>query len=171
MALISRLPIGGGEKVDDTFNKDKMISFISTTKSTPSLVIDKPHTNTSTSVFLGTINSSIDWIICSAKITAVSQNVRFKTGETWYELRDKHNNIICMFNANDNNISGGGGATSQRTLLRLTKGENYLYFCSHDTDETYGATYLEIYCQDKGNSYPYLSSTGAEGVLTWTSAE
>lgn len=165
MALISRLPSGG---IDNSFKKENLISYRGKIATTPTLQISVEHTNTSTAVLLGTIISSAAWVIPYAKVVVSHGDKQFMYDSTWYELRDKHNNVICTFTGNLKQ-SGTGSTTEGITSLRFVEGENYLYFCSHFDNGLYGGTVINLNCNYEDN-LPYLSGTGKDPTLTWKKA-
>lgn len=167
MALFSNLPSGGGK--DTAFNKDGLIAYKVPNSNAMTISCAKSHTNTATSVLLGTITASASWLIPYAWVRVTHTNLSFDPDETWYEIRDKHNNVLCMFTG-VNASSGHNETTGQYASLAFAKGENYLYFCSHTPNGIYGGTAVQFYCQQNGGGYSCLSGTGSNPTLSWTEA-
>ena len=165
MALISRLP-SGGNNTDIKYNS---LTFTDSTQS--QLNCNNEHTAIyGESVFLGTINSSCDCVFCGALITSSHQSPEHAASPTlWYEIRDKRGNILCAFTANDN-TTGYGTNTSQRSFLKLKKGDNYLYVRIGADIENCGAEGVSFIFYPANNGGNCLSTTGDAPTLTWTAA-
>ena len=165
MALISRLPSGGAN------TGIKYSSLVFSKGTIPNLVCSKNHRAVYGSpTLVGTINASCDCLFDNVLITAKHPSAVFNaTPQVWYEIREKKDNVLCVFTANGN-TSGYGNDTTQTASVILRKGANYLYVCIGSNETNKGSSSITFNFRPLSGDSHFLSTNGETPTLTWTEA-